>query len=82
MTNFDVRHCHKWAQLLTERKAKLNQAVCAIEKQDFDSAKKLSNQIFAGVMGKQADPGMAGSFSTTWLWLPRWSQKPKSYLTN
>ena len=61
MTNFDVRHCHKWAQLLTERKAKLDQALCAIEKQDFDTAKKLSGQIFAGVMGKQADPGMAGS---------------------
>ncbi|HSV50072.1 MAG TPA: radical SAM protein [Candidatus Acidoferrales bacterium] len=61
MTNFDVRHCHKWAQLLTERKAKLNQAQCAIEKQDFDSAKKLTTQIFGGVMGKQSDPGMAGS---------------------
>ena len=61
MTNFDVRHCHKWAQLLVERKAKLNQALSAIEKQDFDSAKKLTTQIFGGVMGKQADPGMAGS---------------------
>jgi radical SAM protein with 4Fe4S-binding SPASM domain len=61
MTNFDSRHCHKWAQLLTDRKAKLCQAVAAIEKQDFDSAKKLSNQIFAGVMGRQSDPGMAGS---------------------
>jgi radical SAM additional 4Fe4S-binding domain len=61
MTNFDSRHCHKWAQLLTDRKAKLNQAVCAVEKQDFDSAKKLTSQIFAGVMGRQSDPGMAGS---------------------
>jgi radical SAM protein with 4Fe4S-binding SPASM domain len=61
MTNFDVRHCHKWAQLLTERKTKLNQALCAIEKQDFDTAKKLASQIFTGVMGRQADPGMAGS---------------------
>ena len=61
MTNFDSRHCHKWAQLLTDRKAKLSQAECAIEKQDFDTAKKLSNQIFAGVMGRQSDPGMAGS---------------------
>ena len=61
MTNFDGRHCHKWAQLLTERKAKLDQALDAIKKQDFGSAKKLSVQIFAGVMGKQADPGMAGS---------------------
>lgn len=61
MTNFDVRHCHKWSQLLVERKAKLNQALTAIEKQDFDSAKKITGQIFGGVMGKQADPGMAGS---------------------
>lgn len=62
ITSFDVRHCHKWAQLLCERKAKLDQASLAIEKQDYDSAKKLVNQIFAGAMGmKQADPGMAGS---------------------
>ena len=61
MTNFDVRHCHKWAQLLAERKGKLRQALSAIEKQDFDTAKKVTFQIFGGVMGKQADPGMAGS---------------------
>jgi radical SAM protein with 4Fe4S-binding SPASM domain len=62
ITNYDVRHCHKWAQLLIERKAKLDQALCAVEKEDFDSALKLVNQIFNGVMGgKQADPGMAGS---------------------
>jgi AdoMet-dependent heme synthase len=62
LTNFDVRQCHKWAQLLIERKAKLDQALCAIEKEDFDSAKKLVSQIFIGVMaGKQADPGMGGS---------------------
>ncbi len=62
LVNFDVRHCHKWAQLLIDRKTKLDQALTVIEKQDFDSAKKLVNQIIAGVMGgKQADPGMAGS---------------------
>jgi hypothetical protein len=61
MTNFDVRHCHKWAQLLAERKVKLRQALSAIEKQDFDTPNKLMSQIFGGVMGKQADPGMAGS---------------------
>ncbi|MGD6806495.1 MAG: radical SAM protein [Candidatus Bathyarchaeia archaeon] len=61
ITNFDVRHCHKWAQLLVERKSKLNQALDAVEKQDFDSAKRLVNQIFNGAMGRQADPGMAGS---------------------
>jgi len=62
LTNFDVRQCHKWAQLLLGRKQKLSEAQTAIEKQDFDSAKKLFNQIFNGFMGgKQADPGMAGS---------------------
>ena len=62
LTNFDARQCHKWAQLLIERKAKLDQALSAIEKQDFGLAKKLVTQIFTGVSGsKQADPGMAGS---------------------
>jgi len=62
ITNYDVVHSHKWAQLLCERKTKLDQAVGAIEKGDFDSAKRFTTQIFNGVMaGKQADPGMAGS---------------------
>ena len=62
LTNFDVRHCHKWAQLLSLRNQKLSQAKTAIENQDFDLAKRLVNQIFNGAMGgKQADPGMAGS---------------------
>ncbi|MCL5949495.1 MAG: hypothetical protein M1490_03345, partial [Candidatus Bathyarchaeota archaeon] len=64
LTNFDVRQCHKWAQLLLSRirKQKLCEAQTAIEKQDFDLAKRLFNQIFTGVpSGKQADPGMAGS---------------------
>ena len=62
LTNFDVRQCHKWAQLLISRRQKLNEALAAIEKQDFDLAKKLFNQIFNGLpSGKQADPGMAGS---------------------
>jgi radical SAM protein with 4Fe4S-binding SPASM domain len=62
VTNYDLRHCHKWAELLVERKAKLKDALCAINKNDFDGAKKLVNQIFTGVAGgKQADPGMAGS---------------------
>lgn len=61
LTNFDVRHCHKWAQLLLARQEKLNQALAAIEKQDFETAKKLLNQIIFGSYGKQVDPGMAGS---------------------
>ena len=62
LTNYDVRHCHKWAQLLIERKQKLDQAVCSVESGDFETAKKLSNQIFTGTpTGRQADPGMAGS---------------------
>ncbi len=61
MTNYDQRHCHKWALLLSERKTKLNQAQAAIAKNDYETAKKLSNQIFNGTTGKDADPGMAGS---------------------
>jgi len=62
LTNFDARHCHKWAQLLIARQQKLSQALTAISEQDFDLAKRLFSQIFTGVSGgKQADPGMAGS---------------------
>ncbi len=62
LTNFDVRQCHKWAQLLLTRHQKLKQAQDAVETHDFDLAKRLFNQIFTGVpSGKQADPGMAGS---------------------
>jgi radical SAM protein with 4Fe4S-binding SPASM domain len=62
MTNFDVRHCHKWAQLLVERKGKLDQAVVAVETGDFELAERLVTQIFGGVSGgRNAEPGMAGS---------------------
>jgi len=62
MTNFDVRHCHKWAQLLIERRGKLDQAIIAIHKDDFGSALKLTDQIFTGAPGgRQAEPGMTGS---------------------
>jgi radical SAM protein with 4Fe4S-binding SPASM domain len=61
LTNYDQRHCHKWALLLSERKNKLNQAQAAIKTGDFEAAKKLSNQIFNGYMGKDSDPGMVGS---------------------
>jgi radical SAM protein with 4Fe4S-binding SPASM domain len=62
LTNFDVRQCHKWAQLLIERKQKLDQAFADIDHQDFEAAKQVSNQIFNGALGgKQTDPGMSGS---------------------
>jgi len=61
VTNYDERHCHKWALLLAERKRKLNQALAAISAGDYNVAKRLATQIFYGQMGKQADPGMAGS---------------------
>jgi len=61
VTNYDERHCHKWALLLAERKSKLNQALTAIDTGDYNAAKKLATQIFYGQMGKQVDPGMAGS---------------------
>ena len=61
LTNFDIRHCHKWAQLLVERKQKLDQAIANIDV-DFEESKRLANQIFNGVQeGRQTDPGMSGS---------------------
>ena len=62
ITKYDARHCHKWALLLQERKKKLNDAKAAIEVGDFETAKRLSNQIFNGKFGgKNAEPGMTGS---------------------
>ncbi len=61
LTNFDPKQCHRWAHLLLLRRQKLNQALAAIEEGNFDSAKRLSSEIFSGVNGRQADPGMAGS---------------------
>jgi len=62
LTNFDERHCHKWALLLRERRVKLDQALIAIANKDFDKATCLFNEVFRGISsGKHADPGMAGS---------------------
>ena len=61
MVNYDERHCHKWALLITERKNTLNQVHAAVEAGDYIKAKQLFYQIFYGKIGEQADPGMAGS---------------------
>jgi radical SAM protein with 4Fe4S-binding SPASM domain len=61
LTNFDTKQCHRWAQLLLLRQQKLNQALAAIEAENFDLSTRLSDEVFSGVNGKQADPGMAGS---------------------
>ena len=62
VTNFDEKHCHKWALLLRERREKLNQALTAIAHEDFDWTKRLFSEVFYGVSaGKHTDPGMAGS---------------------
>ncbi len=62
LTNFDEKHCHKWALLLRERREKLNQALISINDEDFDKAKCLFHEVFPGVpSGKYAEPGMAGS---------------------
>ena len=62
VTNFDDRHCHKWALLLRQRREKLNLLLNSIAKEDFSGAKILFQEIFYGVpKGKNAEPGMAGS---------------------
>lgn len=47
--------------LLRERREKLDQALAAIGRGDFDGARRLFSEVFYGVSGKRADPGMAGS---------------------
>ncbi|MCX8153562.1 MAG: hypothetical protein N3E52_03910 [Candidatus Bathyarchaeota archaeon] len=61
MAKFDERHCHKWALLLRLRRKKLDNALAAIAREDFETARRLFSEIFYGVSGKHADPGMAGS---------------------
>ncbi len=62
LTNFDEKHCHKWALLLRERREKLNQALTAIANAEFDKAKCMFHEVIRGVpSGKHAEPGMAGS---------------------
>ena len=62
LTNFDEKHCHKWALLLRERREKLNQALTAITNEEFDKAKCMFHEVIRGVpRGKHAEPGMAGS---------------------
>ncbi|MCW4000376.1 MAG: radical SAM protein [Candidatus Bathyarchaeota archaeon] len=82
MTNFDVRQCHKWAQLLVDRKSKLDQAAAAIGAGDFEAAKALFNQIFSGVpSGKQADPGMMGSLLYHMAMVTKMESETKVLLT-
>ncbi len=46
---------------MQERKRKLGKASALIQDGDFKTAKSLFHEIFFGVTGKQAEPGMAGS---------------------
>jgi len=61
VTKFDERHCHKWALLLSERREKLNTLLTEIVNDNSSEAKRLFQEIFYGVSGKHADPGMTGS---------------------
>jgi hypothetical protein len=61
VTTYDERHCHKWALLLKQRGEKLNRLSDSIAQEDYEGAKRLFQEIFYGVSGKQAEPGMAGS---------------------
>jgi AdoMet-dependent heme synthase len=61
VTYFDDRHCHKWALLLWQRREKLNTLLSSIANGDSAKAKSLFQEVFYGISGKQADPGMAGS---------------------
>src|SRR3990172_7639790 len=56
ITNFDEKHCHKWALLLRERQGKIQKASAAINAGDFENARQVVSEVFYGVSaGKQAD---------------------------
>jgi hypothetical protein len=61
VTKFDERQCHKWALLLSIRREKLGKLLTNLAEENVSEAKRLFQEIFYGVSGKQAEPGMAGS---------------------
>jgi radical SAM protein with 4Fe4S-binding SPASM domain len=58
---FDELHCHKWALLLKNRKAKIDSASEAIASGDFEKAQGLVDEVFHGASGEARDAGMEGS---------------------
>jgi len=61
LTKFDETHCHKWALLLKERKRKTDNASEAVASGDFETAKRLVDEVFHGSSGRNSDAGMEGS---------------------
>ncbi len=61
VTKFDERQCHKWALLLSIRREKIGELLTNLAEENVSEAKRLFQEIFYGVSGKQAEPGMAGS---------------------
>ena len=61
VTKFDKLHCHKWAYLLKKRKNKIDNALEAVSLGDFETAKKLVEEVFHGSSDKTGDAGMDGS---------------------
>jgi radical SAM protein with 4Fe4S-binding SPASM domain len=62
LTNFDEKHCHKWALLLKEKRNKLNQIKISVTEKDFNKAQSLFSEVISGsIKGKNSDPGLIGS---------------------
>jgi hypothetical protein len=61
LTRFDEAQCHKWALLLKERKSRLDSASEAVASGDFETAKRLVDEVFHGASGRNGDAGMEGS---------------------
>ena len=61
LTNFDEKHCHKWALLLKKRKKKIDNALEDVASEDFETAKRLVSEVFRGFTNGNSDPGMEGS---------------------
>src|SRR3989337_2960232 len=79
-TKFDETHCHKWAILLKRRKEKIDKASAAIASIDLDTAEKLTFEVFHGVLGKHADPGMEGSMLYHMAMVTKMAAEPRLIL--
>lgn len=80
VTKFDESHCHKWAYLLKERKNKLDDASEAVFLEDFETAKKIFDEVFHGSSDRAGDPGMDGSLLYHMAMITKMSNESKIVL--
>jgi radical SAM protein with 4Fe4S-binding SPASM domain len=80
LTKFNEEHCHKWALLLRERKRKIDRASEAALSGNFETAKRLANEVFHGSSGRDSGPGMEGSLLYHMAMITKMAAEPRVIL--